>query len=144
MTTAELEARKFERVSRRREGLVIGVERTWLARARSNDIDPKPTPLRREYAASTEERPAYSENPPCAGPLRPCSGMRLWAIRYDCRFACLRWQCRGPGQISLDRNGVPSAELGWSPALLAEMQEKSARLHLTAVMVIHHRTVVAQ
>jgi hypothetical protein len=39
---------------------------------------------------------------------------------------------------------VPSAELGWSPALLAEVQEKSARLHLTAVMVIHHRTVVAQ
>jgi hypothetical protein len=30
----------------------------------------------------------------------------------------------------------PSAELGWSPALLAEVQEKSARLHLTAVMVI--------
>ena len=28
--------------------------------------------------------------------------------------------------------------------LLAEVQEKSARLHLTAVMVIHHRTVIAQ
>ena len=41
-------------------------------------------------------------------------------------------------------DGVPSAELGWSPALLAEVQEKSARLHLTAVMVIHHRTVIAQ
>src|SRR5260370_15765012 len=41
-------------------------------------------------------------------------------------------------------DGVPSAELGWSPALLAEVQEKSARLHLTAVMVIHHLTVVAQ
>jgi hypothetical protein len=41
-------------------------------------------------------------------------------------------------------DGVPSAELGWSPALLAEVQEKSARLHLTAVMVIRHRTVVAQ
>src|SRR5882757_4568759 len=57
-----------------------------------------------------------------------------------------RWQRRGPSQISLDRNGMvfPPAELGWSPALLAEVQEKSARLHLTAVMVIHHRTVVAQ
>jgi len=63
-------------------------------------FDPKLTPLRREYAASTEERPAYSENPPCAGPLRPCSGIRLWAIRCDCRFACLRWQRRGPRQVS--------------------------------------------
>src|SRR5258708_39790447 len=42
------------------------------------------------------------------------------------------------------RDGVPSSELGGSPALLADVQEKSARLHLTAVMVIHHRTVVAQ
>src|SRR5260370_35034377 len=40
-------------------------------------------------------------------------------------------------------DGVPSAELGWSPALLAEVQEKSARLHLTAVMGIHPRTVSA-
>jgi hypothetical protein len=30
------------------------------------------------------------------------------------------------------------------PALLAEVQEKSARLPLTAVMVIHHRTVIVQ
>ena len=49
---------------------------------------------------------------------------------------------RGP--LRPRSGGVPSAELGWSPALLAEVQEKAARLHLTAVMVIHHRTVVAQ
>lgn len=39
---------------------------------------------------------------------------------------------------------VQPAESGWSPAVLAEVQEKSDRLHLTAVMVIHHGAVVGQ
>src|SRR5258708_25509062 len=35
--------------------------------------------------------------------------MRLRAIRYDCRFACLRWQRRSPRQLALDR------KWGWCP-----------------------------
>jgi hypothetical protein len=45
--------------------------------------------------------------------------------------------------ISLDRNGMVSRRLSWG-ALLAEVQEKSARLHLTAVMLIRHRTAITQ
>jgi hypothetical protein len=66
---------------------MFGVDRTYCGHHESDANDPKLTPLRREYAASTEERPACSETPPCAGPLRPCSGIRLWAIRCDCRFS---------------------------------------------------------
>ncbi len=41
-------------------------------------------------------------------------------------------------------DNIPPAESGWSPAVLAEVQEKSARLHLTAVMVIHRGAAIAQ
>ncbi len=41
-------------------------------------------------------------------------------------------------------DSVAPADYGWSPALLAEVQEASARLHLTAVMVIHHGSAIMQ
>jgi CubicO group peptidase (beta-lactamase class C family) len=36
------------------------------------------------------------------------------------------------------------AEAGWSQALLADVQEKSRQLNLTAVMVVHHGAVIAE
>lgn len=39
---------------------------------------------------------------------------------------------------------VEPVEQGWSPESLAEVQQKSDQLRLTAVMVIHHGAVVAQ
>lgn len=43
-----------------------------------------------------------------------------------------------------DWDPVAPADYGWSPTLLTEVQEASARLHLTTVMVIHHGSAILQ
>jgi hypothetical protein len=51
--------------------------------------------------------------------------------RCDCRFACLRWQRRGPRQISLDRNGMVSRRPSWGGRRHCSRKCRRSRLDFT-------------